>query len=74
VPKLPDPYKRGELKPTSRSPQVKLEEVNDALTAMEFGEVRGRRSSSRSCLCATTDGQKRSAAGVGRTTALGAFT
>jgi S-(hydroxymethyl)glutathione dehydrogenase/alcohol dehydrogenase len=40
VPKLPDLYKRGELKLDELiSRGIKLEEVNDALTAMQSGEV-----------------------------------
>jgi Zn-dependent alcohol dehydrogenase len=40
VPKLPDLYKRGELKLDELiSSGIKLEEVNDALTAMQSGEV-----------------------------------
>jgi S-(hydroxymethyl)glutathione dehydrogenase/alcohol dehydrogenase len=40
VPKLPDLYKRGELKLDELiSRGIRLEEVKDALTAMQSGEV-----------------------------------
>jgi hypothetical protein len=70
VPKLPDVYKRGELKFDELSSRgIKLEEVNDALTAMESGEV--AQAVIVFCLLsnlgATMDRQKRSVVSVSRT-------